>query len=141
MKINILRTGDFSRQITENQDVRRLKSPVRKMGFSVLLLLLFQLFCFAQDSIATQIPKSTNTPKNLQLSHIEIQEQFIDFKQLSDSDYRQRLAFGEALSQSFDSIVAYYNYPASLNLPHYLNTLTFHFTAIDWKAPHKIKYK
>ena len=27
-----------------------------------------------------------------------------------------------------------------LNLPHYLNDLTFHFSAIDWKAPHKIKY-
>ncbi|MDH3649346.1 MAG: helix-turn-helix domain-containing protein [Saprospiraceae bacterium] len=25
-------------------------------------------------------------------------------------------------------------------MPHYLNTLTFHFSAIDWKAPHKIKY-
>ena len=27
-----------------------------------------------------------------------------------------------------------------MDLPHYLNDLTFHFSAIDWKSPHKIKY-
>jgi len=27
-----------------------------------------------------------------------------------------------------------------LNLPHDLNDITFHFSAIDWKAPHKIRY-
>lgn len=113
----------------------------------ILIFLSFQCFGFAQDSLAIQLKKANNAsnqayyvPKNLQLSDIEIQEQFIDFKQLSNPNYQQQIAFGKALSQSFDSVVAFYNYPTGMNLPHYLNTLTFHFAAINWNAPHKIKY-
>ncbi len=111
------------------------------------LLLIPLLFSFglgnAQDSLSTEeMEKVTtrNIPKNLNLSHIAIQKQTINFQQLNESDYRQKLAFGEALSQSFDALVPFYHYPVTMNLPHYLNDLTFHFSAIDWKAPHKIKY-
>lgn len=99
----------------------------------------WQIPCLTQDSLVNQMIKSRE-PKNLHLSHIEIQEKFIDFKRLKDVKYRQTIPFGTALNESFDSVVAYYNYPINLNLPHQLNSLTFHFTAIDWQAPHRIKY-
>ena len=113
------------------------------MRFLSIVTLLFSLVLSnAQDSLSIdEKQKGTNTiPRNLQLSHIEIQEQPIDFRQLSEPDYRQQLGFGDALSQSFDTLVAFHNYPTTMNLPHYLNDLTFHFSAIDWRKPHKIKY-
>ena len=84
-----------------------------------------------------QIP--TEAPK-VGLSYIDIQQQFMDYRSLSDTTYRNTLAFGEALSQSFDSVIAFNNYPTTMSLPHDLNHLTFHFSAIDWAAPHKIQY-
>ncbi|NND32521.1 MAG: helix-turn-helix domain-containing protein [Saprospiraceae bacterium] len=80
------------------------------------------------------------SPNSVQLSHIEIQEQFIDFRKLKDLKYRQEIPFGDALSSAFDSTVAHHNYPVTMHLPNFLNTLNFHFAAIDWEAPHKIKY-
>ncbi|MBK6985528.1 MAG: SpoIIE family protein phosphatase [Bacteroidetes bacterium] len=41
----------------------------------------------------------------------------------------------------FRGVVDFYNYPIDLELPYYLNHLTFNFSAIDWYAPHKIKYQ
>lgn len=79
-------------------------------------------------------------PKSLSLSHINIQQQFLDFGRLADTIYRNTLASGESLSESFDSIATFQNYPNTLNLPYNLNHLTFHFSAIDWAAPHKIRY-
>ena len=112
--------------------------PFQKIFLVFLFLFFLYLSNRAQDSLGSQI--QSNIPQTLQLSHIEIQEEFIDFHKLSDPTYRQKFAFGERLSKSYDSIVAHYNYPLNLDLPHYLNTLTFHFSAIDWKSPHKIKY-
>jgi AraC-like DNA-binding protein len=88
----------------------------------------------AQDSLNDQ------ATAKVQLSSIEINDQFVDFNQLSDPNYQDKFAYGKILSNSFDSIVPHYNYPVSLQLPYVLNDLTFHFIAIDWKAPHKIKY-
>ena len=82
----------------------------------------------------------TEAPENLGLSHLDIQEQFLDFKKLSDTTYSNTLAFGKTISQSYDSVAAFHNYPINLNLPYNLNHLTFHFSATDWSAPHKIKY-
>lgn len=113
--------------------------PFQKIYPPLLFLFIFQLSASAQDSLNNDLIKN-KIPQTLQLSHIEIQEQFIDFKKLNDATYRQQFEFGKALSQSFDSVAIHNNYPLNLHLPHYLNNLTFHFSAIDWKAPHKIKY-
>jgi AraC-like DNA-binding protein len=91
----------------------------------------------AQEESSSEEDIFTN---GIQLSHIEIQEQFIDYRKLKDPTYREEITFGEALSKAFDSTVAHYNYPVTMRLPYFLNTLTFHFAAIDWKAPHKIEY-
>jgi len=115
--------------------------------FFIPMLLSFSFLAKAQDSLSVEVASTTipstseNTvPKNLQLSHIAIQGEFIDFTQLGDSEYQQKFPFGAALSQTFDSIVPFYNYPLTMELPYYLNDLTFHFSAIDWKNPHRIKY-
>jgi AraC-like DNA-binding protein len=105
----------------------------------ILLIFVFPLFCNGQDSLSNQ-SNNNNSPQTLQLSHIEIKEQYIDFRKLEDPVYRQNLDFGSALRRSFDSVATHFNYPLNLHLPHNLNDLTFHFSAIDWKAPHKIQY-
>jgi len=82
----------------------------------------------------------TEAPKNLGLSHIEMQQQYIDYASLSDTTYRTALSFGGPLSESFNAVAAFQNYPANLRLPYDINHLTFHFYAEDWAAPHKIQY-
>ncbi len=84
------------------------------------------------------LPQSA--PEHLQFTQLDLQGQFIDFKQLRDTSYSHTLSFGKDLKGTFDSVAAFYNYPLNLKLPHHINHLTFHFSAIDWKAPHKIQY-
>lgn len=110
----------------------------------IALLLLFNIG-LSQAILFAQIARQDSTnapilPAHLTISHIDINDQFIDFRQLSDASYRNSLEFGESLHQSIDTILPFYNYPQTMNLPHSLNNLTFHFTAIEWGAPHKIKY-
>ncbi|NBC28043.1 MAG: response regulator [Bacteroidetes bacterium] len=68
------------------------------------------------------------------LSHVEINEQFIDYHNITDSpDYlRDQI--------SFSGVQKFKNYPLNLKSPYDKNHLTFYFTAIDWAAPHKIRY-
>ncbi len=70
-------------------------------------------------------------PPSMQLNRIEINEQFVDYRQLKDS---------AGIEMEFNDVARFYNYPLNLELPYNLNHLTFHFSAIDWSAPHKIKY-
>ncbi len=84
--------------------------------------------------------KIPDLPPHIYLGHIAINQQFIDYRSLKDTSHQSSLSFGEKLSQSIDSIVPFFNYPQVLNLPHDLNHLTFHFSAIDWCAPHKLQY-
>jgi len=65
-----------------------------------------------------------------ELSHLEIDQQFYNYRQLPDSI--QNIAF--------DSVASFANYPVNLELPYYKNHLTFYFTAPDWAAPHNVEY-
>lgn len=85
-----------------------------------------------------QLP--TKAPENLSLSHIEINQEFLDYRSLAKVNYNNAFAFGAVLKKTIDSVVAFQNYPATLKLPYDLNHLTFHFSAVDWAAPHKIQY-
>jgi ligand-binding sensor domain-containing protein/signal transduction histidine kinase len=67
----------------------------------------------------------------MQLSQIDINEQFADYRQMIDSS---------GIEIKFDGVAGFYNYPLNLELPFSKNHLTFHFVAIDWSAPHRIKY-
>ncbi|MCC5926814.1 MAG: response regulator [Bacteroidetes bacterium] len=65
------------------------------------------------------------------LTHLEINEQFIVYRNISDSDQDQL---------KFSGVQNFANYPLGLQLPYDKNHLTFYFAAIDWAAPHKIRY-
>ncbi len=77
------------------------------------------------------LPVQTFTPYSLRLSHIEVNDQFIDFRNMTDSTKKYI---------SFSSMAPFSNFPGNLSLPYDQNHLRFHFTALDWAAPHKIKY-
>ena len=70
-------------------------------------------------------------PYNLQLNRLDINGQFLDYTHLPDS---------LAGKIEFDSVSRFNNFPLGLKLPFRKNHLTFYFTALDWAAPHKIKY-
>ena len=72
---------------------------------------------------------SENIPQP-QLLEVAINEQFIDFH----NDDQDTLGF------SFESAEKFRNVPNKLSVPHDKNHLKFSFSAIDWLAPHKIKY-
>ena len=78
--------------------------------------------------------KNFNTPvdpPSMQLNRIDINEQFVDYRHLKDS---------ARMNMEFNGVSKFYNYPLNLELPYNNNHLTFHFSAIDWSAPHKIRY-
>ena len=70
-------------------------------------------------------------PPKIYLRNIDINEQFIDYHNIQNP-LRKTI--------EFDSVQHFENYPLNLKLPYNKNHLTFHFSAVDWAAPHKIKY-
>jgi signal transduction histidine kinase/DNA-binding response OmpR family regulator len=68
------------------------------------------------------------------LSQLEINEQFIDYRTIQDSldSYRDQI--------NFNGVQKFENYPLNLKSPYDKNHLTFYFAALDWAAPHKIRY-
>lgn len=77
-----------------------------------------------------QLLKTSKAP-SLNLNHIEINDRFYDFKNFPDSSKN---------NISFSSVDPFKNYPQNLSLAYDQNQLSFFFSAIDWSAPHKIKY-
>ncbi len=75
--------------------------------------------------------QTSDQPPAVRLKQLEINETFIDFRQIS-ADAEQAI--------KFDHIPPFTNYPSGLELPYDKNHLNFQFIAIDWSAPHKIKY-
>ena len=71
-----------------------------------------------------------DTP-SMQLNRIDINGQFADYRHLKYSD---------GMEMEFNRVAKFYNYPLNLELPFKHNHLTFHFSAIDWSAPHKLRY-
>ncbi len=76
-------------------------------------------------------------PEPVKLSYIEINDHFLDYRQLADN---KNSPDEKIAKEAFDSVAPFYNYPQDLTLPYGQNHLTFHFSAIDWTAPHKIRY-
>jgi len=68
------------------------------------------------------------------LTQLDINEQFIDYRTILDSSKSDWDHIRFTGVQNFE------NYPLDLQLPYDNNHLTFHFVAIDWAAPHKIRY-
>ena len=89
----------------------------------------------------TEFKLSGQAPETPKISHIEINQHFIDYRQLSNPVYSNTTPFGQKLKKSVQSPVSYYNYPAYMALPHQLDHLTIYFSAIDWASPHKLVYQ
>jgi signal transduction histidine kinase/ligand-binding sensor domain-containing protein/DNA-binding NarL/FixJ family response regulator len=70
-------------------------------------------------------------PSNMQLSRIEINGKFVDYRHLEKSSNKKMQLSG---------VARFCNYPLNLKLPYKYNHLTFYYSAIDWSAPYKIKY-
>ncbi len=78
----------------------------------------------------------------IQLDNIYLQENFVDYRSLKTETNDSVIFENEELKKvKFTSVADFFNYPKELELPYYLNHLTFYFSAIDWYAPHKIKYQ
>lgn len=82
-------------------------------------------------------PSAIPQPK---LNDIAIGGNYIDFRRLSGAGYRDSLSMGKKLAGTFDSVEVFHNYPSRMILPHRFKHLTFHFSAIEWDAPHKVRY-
>ena len=80
------------------------------------------------------------TSPSVRLNSIEINQYAVDFRRFQDTTYRTSFPELNGLQHSFDRVVPFQNYPVSMDLPFKLNHLTFNFSALDWVAPHKIKY-
>ena len=75
--------------------------------------------------------QKTQKPPTVYLRQLDVNEKFIDYRNISDS-------LGNEIE--FNGVQRFENYPLNLELPYDENHLTFHFAAIDWNAPHKIQY-
>lgn len=73
---------------------------------------------------------ATVTPR-IQLRQVEINDQYIDFRNISDSLIP---------NVEYEGVQPFENYPLNLKLTYSKNHLTFRFSAIEWSAPHKIRY-
>jgi ligand-binding sensor domain-containing protein/signal transduction histidine kinase len=65
------------------------------------------------------------------LNFIEINDKVYDFRNLHGS---------EAKNIKCSDVIPFTNCPVNLSVSSDLNHISFHFSAIDWSAPHKIKY-
>jgi two-component system, sensor histidine kinase ChiS len=69
--------------------------------------------------------------QHVKLNYIELNDRFYDYRNLADSMHKKI---------SFSKVIPFSNCPDSLSVTHDQNHFTFHFSAIDWSAPDKIKY-
>jgi ligand-binding sensor domain-containing protein/signal transduction histidine kinase len=76
----------------------------------------------------------------VKITNIDINQEHIDYRQLSDTSYCKQFYFCNDLKNAFTEIDAFTNYPKQLELPYNINYLTFWFTTNNHLAPHKVKY-
>ncbi|NOQ74569.1 MAG: SpoIIE family protein phosphatase [Crocinitomix sp.] len=72
-----------------------------------------------------------HTPPRIHLRSVGINTQFHDYHAAGLKD---------SLGFKYSSATPHFNYPQDLELDYDHNHISFYFTGIDWKAPHKIVY-
>lgn len=73
----------------------------------------------------------SSSPPQIQLTQLDINDNFIDYRTISD----------DLLNDiEYSGVHVFRNFPINLKLPFDINHLSFHYAAIDWSAPHKILY-
>ena len=73
-------------------------------------------------------------PKGVGIIDLEINGQSLDYGSLTNDTSSHHLA------RSFDSIQPFFNIPEHPDLPFNQNSITFHFSANDWKSSHVVQY-
>jgi ligand-binding sensor domain-containing protein/serine phosphatase RsbU (regulator of sigma subunit) len=74
------------------------------------------------------------------ISRIDINQNFVDYRLLEYPDYARSLGLDENIGGTFESIHPFKNTPNSLTLPYEDNHLTFWFSGHEWNANHKINF-
>ncbi|RMG19568.1 MAG: response regulator [Bacteroidetes bacterium] len=87
----------------------------------------------------SQLPLN-QTPPKLYLQTIQLNQQWMDYRHLQAMDSLKKMDVEPAAIWLADTVAAFANYPHQLSLPHQLNHLTFHVSAIDWMAPQSIRF-
>jgi signal transduction histidine kinase/DNA-binding response OmpR family regulator/ligand-binding sensor domain-containing protein len=91
--------------------------------------------------------KPPSARPQLKLTGIDLEQTHIDYRKLDErikggNDYLIGANKNISLSKvKFSAVGANCNLPGGLQLPYHINHLTFHFSAIDWAAPHKLLYR
>ena len=87
------------------------------------------------------------SPPRIQITDVRLEQTFVDYRKLKDSIDKGQSYFLDEDQEldisgiKFDDVSAFTNCPERLELPYYLNHLTFYFSGIDWSAPHKVRYQ
>ncbi len=93
-----------------------------------------QLWWGTQNSLSmlnlNLIPDALSAPK-VTLNQIDLNGKFIDYRNAKNN---------AELEITESNIMPFENYPTNLVLPYSVNHISFNFNAIDWIAPHKIRY-
>ncbi|MCG8577380.1 MAG: SpoIIE family protein phosphatase [Flavobacteriales bacterium] len=84
----------------------------------------------AVESIDLNTFKLSKQSPQPHLKEITVNEEEVDFHNVDQKE----LAF------TYQEAAPFYNYPLQATFPYEKNHLKFSFAAIDWNAPHKIKY-
>lgn len=93
------------------------------------------------------MPELIPKPPLIQLNNIYLNQKFIDFRALLPETEEEEYSTSEIDGRmkirglKFSDVAPFYNYPVDLVLPHYLNHVTFNFSAIDWTFPQSIRYQ
>ncbi len=86
-------------------------------------------------------------PPLVNLNNIELEQSFVDYRKLLENTERGIKTLIGANNDislnniNFTDVTPFYNYPENLELPHYINHITFNYSATDWRAPHKLRYQ
>jgi len=70
-------------------------------------------------------------PISVHLDHLDINGRSVDFR-----NPKENLPAG----LSYTAVLPFFNYPSNPTFSYANNHLTFHYSATDWSAPHKVQY-
>ncbi|MEM9888202.1 MAG: adenylate/guanylate cyclase domain-containing protein [Bacteroidota bacterium] len=73
----------------------------------------------------------SNTP-SIHLNYFTLNDQFVNFSSTTDSLFP---------SIRYEANTPFQSYPINIRVPHNNNTFSFHFTGLDWSAPHQLVYQ
>ncbi len=77
----------------------------------------------------------------LEMDYLEVNESTVSWNNLKELEENPDSSIAKKLRPVFSHSADFGNYPIGLELPYNSNHITFHCSAIDWQAPHRIVYQ